>query len=72
MAQALTVNDKAYDIDDLSDEAKGLVNNIRYAEAKLVELQRESAVIQTARNAYTQALTAIVEKPEEEAEKAEE
>ena len=31
MAQTLTVNDKTYDIDDLSDEAKGLVNNIRYS-----------------------------------------
>jgi cell division protein ZapA (FtsZ GTPase activity inhibitor) len=58
----LTINDKTYNLDDLGDEAKNLLNNIRYAETKLRDIQSESAVIQTARNSYVQALNAAVEK----------
>ncbi|MBL4820834.1 MAG: hypothetical protein JKY98_07575 [Gammaproteobacteria bacterium] len=65
MADNLTLNDKTYKFDELSDEAKALVNNIRFAENKLAQLKSEAALVQTARNTYTQALTAILEKPTE-------
>ena len=70
MAKTLTLNDKSYNIEDLSDDAKRLATNILFAENKLSQLQSEAAVIQTARNAYTQALTAILEKPAESEEQS--
>ena len=69
MAQTLTLNGKEYNIDDLSDEAKNIANNIVFADAKLNQLRNEAALIQTARNAYVQALTNEIEKkPAKEAE----
>ena len=65
MAQTLTLNDKTYNIEDLSDDAKRLANNIVFAESKLTHLQNEAGLVQTARNTYTQALTAILENPVE-------
>jgi len=67
MAQTLTINDKTYDIEELSDEAKNLLANVRYADAKLTDLKREIAVVQTARNAYLQALSVSAEKSGEAA-----
>ncbi len=68
MAQTLTINDKSYDIEELSDEAKNLLANVRFADAKLKDLQREVAVVQTARNAYLQALALSAEKSGEATE----
>lgn len=62
MAQTLTINDKSYDIEELSDEAKTLLKNVSYTDAKLTDLKREIAVVQTARNAYLQALSISAEK----------
>ena len=75
----LTINDVTYDLDDLGDEAKNLLTNIRYAENKMRDLQGELAVLQTGRNAYLQALNAAVansgaepvEKPDEVSETVE-
>lgn len=52
----VTIDGKQYDTDDLSDDAKNHIQNVQYCEQKMVDLQRELAVIQTARNAYAQAL----------------
>jgi len=72
MAQTLTLNDKIYNIDDLSDEANRLANNIIFAEAKLTQLNNEAALVQTARSTYTKALTAILEPADAGAESTEE
>ena len=71
MAQTLTLNDKTYNIDELSDDAKRLANNIVFTDNKLSQLQSEAAVIQTARSTYTKALTAILEKPADTEEQGE-
>ena len=72
MAQTLTLNDKIYNIDDLSDEANRLANNIIFAEAKLTQLNNEAALVQTARSTYTKALRAILEPADAGAESTEE
>lgn len=52
----ITIDGKDYDTDSLSDEAKTNIQNIQYCEQKGAELKRELAIVQTARNAYAQAL----------------
>lgn len=52
----VTIDGKEYDSEALSDEAKNHIQNVQYCEQKMVDLQRELVVIQTARNAYAQAL----------------
>lgn len=52
----LNVDGKEYDIEQLSDAARGHAASIRLVDEKLAELQQEAAILQTARNAYVQAL----------------
>lgn len=56
----LSVGDKEYIIADLSDEAKTQLESLRYAELEITRLNRELAMISTARNAYNQALLAAL------------
>jgi len=70
MAKTLTLNEKEYDIDSLSDDAKRLANNILFCDSKLSQLQNEAAVLQTGRNAYIQALTNMLENPDQQASKS--
>ena len=59
----LKFNDVEYKIDDLTDTAKGQLQGLQVAESKMKQLNAELALIQTARNAYMQALqTALPEK----------
>lgn len=62
MAATLNFDGKTYEIDSLSEEAKQLVGSLRVAEAKLNQLQQETALIQTARSTYIQALAAQLPK----------
>ena len=52
----LTINDKAYDISKLSNEAKAQVTNLRFVDTEIARLNATLAVLQTARNTYIQAL----------------
>ena len=52
----LTINDKTYDIDKLSDEAKAQIINLQFVEAELARLSATTAVFQTARIGYLSAL----------------
>jgi len=56
----LKFNDVEYKIDDLTDAAKGQLQGLQVAESKIKELNAELALIQTARNAYAQALQAAL------------
>jgi len=56
MANTVNIDGKAYDFDSLSDEAKKLLASIRFADAKLTQLQQEAAMVQTARRTYANAL----------------
>ena len=51
-----TINDKEYDIDDLSDTAKSQIVNIQVVDGEIARLNQQLAIMQTARNAYGKAL----------------
>ena len=53
----LTINDKSYDIDKLSDDAKAQLINLQFVDAELARLSAAAAVFQTARTGYFSALT---------------
>lgn len=52
----VTINGTEYAVDSLSDKAKAQIASIRTCEQKLRQLQQEAALLQTARNAYANAL----------------
>jgi len=50
------IDDREYDTDTMSAEAKSRLEMLVATENRLRELQREIAIMQTARNAYVGAL----------------
>lgn len=64
---SITVNGTTYLMSDLSDAARGQVDNIQLVDAEIMRFQRLIAIAQTARNAYVAALVAAVEGPQSQA-----
>lgn len=58
----ITVDEKDYEIDDLSVEAKAELDSMLASDAKILELERDLAIVQTARNAYAIALKELLPK----------
>jgi hypothetical protein len=58
----VTIDEKEYLISDLSDQAKAELGSMNVVDQKIVNLQQEIAIMQTARNAYAQALAAALPK----------
>ena len=58
----LTIDGREYDTEQLSEAAKAQITNIQLVDQKLAQLQQEQALMQTARNAYAQALQAELPK----------
>ena len=56
----ITIDEKDYDVDDLSDEAKAQVVSLNFVDAELNRLQLKAAAMQTARNAYATALKSLL------------
>ena len=56
----ITIDEKDYDVDDLSDEAKAQVVSLNFVDAELNRLQLKVAAMQTARNAYASALNSML------------
>jgi len=56
----VTIDEKDYLIEDLSDDAKNQLNSMNVVDQKITNLQQEVAIMQTARNAYARALTAAL------------
>ena len=48
----VTIDDKEYDIENLSDETKAQLNALKYVQNELTKIQLHAAALQTARNAY--------------------
>ena len=48
----ITIDNKEYDLDSLSDEAKAQLASIQFVDAELARLQAKAAALQTARIAY--------------------
>ena len=57
----IVIDGVEYDASTLSDPAKGAIASLQFAEAKLMALQNELAVCQTARFAYIKSLKAELE-----------
>ena len=58
----VTIDEKEYLISDLSDQAKAELGSMNIVDQKIANLQQEVAIMQTARNAYAQALAAALPK----------
>jgi hypothetical protein len=56
MTQTVTIDDKEYDLDRLSDEAKNQLMSLQYVDQELQEVNAQAAILQTARMAYAEAL----------------
>jgi len=63
----INIDDREYDIDKLPPEAKAQLDMVVACESKLRELQRDTLITQTARNAYLAALKAALPTPMEDA-----
>lgn len=57
----LTVDGKDYDPETISDNAKTIIRNIQFVDQELNRNQMQRTAIQTARQAYVQALKADLE-----------
>ena len=62
----IKIDARDYDIDNLPPEARQQFDMLVATETKLRELQRDTAIAQTARNAYLAALKAKLPTPLEE------
>ena len=58
----IKIDDKEYDIDALSEEAKNQVLSLQFVDAELARLNAQVAVHQTARIAYSNALKDMLPK----------
>jgi hypothetical protein len=56
----ITIDNKTYDTDTLSDEARAQLQSLQFVDAELARLQSKAAVLQTARAAYAKALQAAL------------
>ena len=52
----ITIDDKQYDLDTLSEEAKAQLISIQFVDQELQRVNAQAAVLQTARVAYSKAL----------------
>ena len=52
----LKIDNTDYDLDSLSDDAKAQLQSIQFVDQELAKLQMQMAAMQTARNAYVNAL----------------
>ena len=52
----IKIDDKDYDTETLSDEAKAQLQSLQFVDQELAGLNAQAAVLQTARIAYAKAL----------------
>lgn len=52
----IKIDEVDYDLDLMSDDAKGQLASIQFVDAELARLQAQAAVLQTARLAYANVL----------------
>lgn len=55
-AQAVTIDGTEYPLDDLSEQARAQLTNLRVTDAEIERLNQQLAIAQTARAAYARAL----------------
>ena len=57
----ITIDDKEYETDDMSEEAKAHLQSLQFVDNELERAQGKAAALQTARNAYAKALQQALE-----------
>ena len=58
----ITIDDKSYDLDSLSNESKAHLGSLRFVDSEIARLQAQLAAMQTARIGYANALKAELAK----------
>jgi uncharacterized small protein (DUF1192 family) len=58
----VTIDGREYAVSDLSQDALNQLSSMTVVDRKIGEMQQEIAILQTARNAYAQALAAALPK----------
>jgi hypothetical protein len=58
----ITIDNKDYDTDTLSDSAKAQLTSLQVTDAEIQRLNIQLAIAQTARNAYAKALGELLPK----------
>ena len=61
----ITIDEKEYETDDMSDEAKAQLQSLQFVDNEVAREQAKTAALQTARNAYAQALQKELESEEQ-------
>lgn len=56
----ITIDNKQYELESLSDDAKSQLASIQFVDSELARLQTKAAALQTARMAYSKALQAAL------------
>jgi hypothetical protein len=56
----ITIDNREYDTDKLTDEAKAQLVSLQFCDQELTRLQAQTAALQTARIAYAKALQAAL------------
>ena len=56
MTQKLKLDDKEYDISDLSEGARAQLTSLHFVDEKLMELKNMQALLQRAKNSYVEGL----------------
>lgn len=56
----VTIDNQEYEVDNMSEDAKGQLSSIQFVDGELARLQALIAVYQTARNGYFNALKAAL------------
>ena len=62
----INIDNKEFDVEALSENAKAQIISLRSCDQRMQALQQELAILQTARNAYSNALKADL--PDDETE----
>ena len=52
----IKIDDKDYDTESLSEQAKAQLSGLQFVDQELARLQAQAAILQTARIAYAKAL----------------
>ena len=60
MNMRITIDNKEYELDSLSNDAKAQLASIQFVDAELARLQAQAAALQTARMAYAKALQELL------------
>ena len=58
--QTIKIDNKEYDVESFSNEAKAQLASIQFVDGEIARLQAQLADMQTARNTYSKALTSML------------